>query len=568
MSKASRGAADLLAAGLPLSAEAESYMQEMRDLKAEDPHADVEGSHGAEVVQKTVSMKLGVEERVRSLASTVKRAEADSKGRRGLPEREITEQLLKAASDAEAAAQELAASGFGDEVAAALEALNALGASAVAREKNVQKASGEELGAQMQEVMAEAIRTVEQVEAENSLHEAQVAAMSPDEAQRLLEEQEAKHQDSVQGQLRLLQGQLAEAAAVARELEAAGLESDYEAVLKDMEDLRDLARSLGADEEAMSPSKASRRKMRGAAGLSRAVGSRIEARMQQLMAEAIKTVEAVEARNAQHKESVDRMSPDEAHLRLEEQDANHREQMEGQLRLLEGQMREAAAVAREMEESGMEADHEAMLKDLEDLRALAKSLGASMTEDQADLVPLRTKHKKMRGAGGVMEATKGPLEARMQQLMAEAIKTMEAVEAQNNQHEQIVANMTPEEARRMLEEQDAKHREQMEGQLRLLEGQMREAAAVAREMEESGMEADHEAMLKDLEDLRALAKSLGASMTEDQADLVPLRTKHKKMRGAGGVMEATKGSSGGPNAGAHGGGHQDHGGSGGTEQPA
>ena len=222
-------------------------------------------------------------------------------------------------------------------------------------------------------------------------------------------------------------------------------------------------------------------------------------------------MEAVEAQNSQHEQIVANMTPEEARRMLEEQDAKHREQMEGQLRLLEGQMREAAAVAREMEESGMEADHEAMLKDLEDLRALAKSLGASITEDQADLVPLRTKHKKMRGAGGVMEATKGPLEARMQQLMSDAIKTVEAVEAQNSQHEQIVANMTPEEARQMLEEQDAKHREQMEGQLRLLEGQMTEAAAIASELQAAGRDGpDVDALMADLEELRLLAASLGA----------------------------------------------------------
>ncbi len=65
----------------------------------------------------------------------------------------------------------------------------------------------------------------------------------------MLDLQDAKYQKELQEQLRVLQGQMAEAAAVAQELHDAGLGADHSDLLAELDELRRLCVSMGADEQ-------------------------------------------------------------------------------------------------------------------------------------------------------------------------------------------------------------------------------------------------------------------------------------------------------------------------------
>ena len=541
VSKAARGVANLRAAGLPLSPAAESYIAELQDLTAErlggqhrvspaSPEgwdAAVEGGEAVASVGRVRSLRVRLDSRVRKAVKAIRKAKAEADSRRQSWELSSTDNdagfrtakdIHMALVKASATAQELELSGFSEELIYHLQKLNSLGESLATDGVNgeAQPLSGYEaaagLDSRMQESVERAVRMVEEVERSNAAHQASVAAMSPEEAARLLETQEAQHQAALQSQLRLLQAQMAEASVIARDMEQAGLGGGD--LVNDLQELRSQCVALGASEAAMEIPQATAPRMRGA----RATNSARQD-MERLMASALRTFEEVERSNAAHQASLAAMSPEEAAHLLEAQEAQHQTALQSQLRLLQAQMAEASAIARDMEEAGLGGGD--LVRDLQELRSQCVALGASEAAMKA------SGSARMRGSRAVPHE-----ELHMRQLLNKAVLTVENVERGNAAHQASVAAMTPEEAARVLAAQEAQHRASMQSQLRLLQAQMAEAAAVAKDMEEAGLGGGG-SLLKDLEELRSQCVALGASEAAMKVSVGP------RMRGSRAVRAAS-----------------------------
>eukprot|EP00951_Prasinocladus_malaysianus_P025775 scaffold226890_cov41-Prasinocladus_malaysianus.AAC.3 len=93
-----------------------------------------------------------------------------------------------------------------------------------------------------------------------------------------------------------------------------------------------------------------------------------------------------------------------------------------------------------------------------------------------------------------------------------AIAAVEAVEAANERHRQLMAASRPGEAAFLLRAREAEHSAQMKARLAGLQERMAEAACAAADMREAGLADDP--MLNDLADLRSLCVSLGADDAE------------------------------------------------------